>query len=121
VLQYLRAFARLELLCADDFGGRDDESTEFYEETRERQQIVEQWADSVGIRSYVADTDDKCSRHSDGYLYFGPSRVAEVLAALKEIGLPGDILDVPQRTSAKEMRRLKKLTGWRIQKDDSSL
>ena len=84
----------LELLCADDFG--DLAHADVYDETKEKQiQVEERLAHIPGIQVFVADTDDKYSRHSDAYVRFNWHQVKTVVRVLNEVGITGDILDVP--------------------------
>lgn len=107
---------RLELLCADDLGGDDDEAVLEYEATRDLQREAVAWAKSVGIMARAEDSDDSDSRHSDAYLYFEPNRILEVVYALRQIGVEGDILDVPSGTSRRITDKIAKSTGWTIQR-----
>ncbi len=109
---------RLECLCADDFGaGRKDDLTaedtahiENYEATRAAQLAMAEEAESRGIEHYVSDSDDRDSRHSDAYLYFPPSRLAEVAEMLAAVGLEGDVLDVPEGFTDE-----RRLHGWTVE------
>jgi len=116
----------LELRCADDRGaGYKDEASctaedlaciEDYEETREAQLVMASEAETMGIAYHVEDSDDRDSRHSDAYLYFPQSRLAEVAAMLERVGLPGDILDVPAGFPADEAERLTREYGWTVER-----
>ena len=117
-----KGLLRLECLCADDFGAgyKDgdltDEDTahiENYEETRAAQLAMAKEAELRGIESYVSDSDDRDSRHSDAYLYFPPSRLDEVAAMLEAVGLEGDILDVPEGFTDEQ-----RLHGWRVEEHE---
>lgn len=116
---------KLECICADDFGtGYKDESNwtdedrqdaERYEATRDAHQRLEVLAKERGIRHYIADTDDRDSRHSDAYLYFPWSKVDEVAALLKESGVDGDILDIPSGFPVEFEAKAEEL-GWTIER-----
>lgn len=116
---------RLECRCADDRGAgykgeselTDDDAVciEDYEETRAAQLAMATAADARGIEHYVADSDDRDSRHSDAYVYFPPSRLAEVAEMLDSVGLAGDILDVPQGFSPAEAERIGTEHGWSVE------
>ena len=111
----------LECTCADDFGAGykekmtagDHAHAEQYDRTREAHQRLEALAEERGIRHYVADADDRDSRHSDAYLYFPWSKVDEVLAILKESGASGDVLDVPGGFPV-ELRERAERIGWSV-------
>jgi len=116
--------ATLELLCADDFGASykpEDQRTQYdiesirnYEETREKHRMVEELVQQAGIQSYIADSDDRDSRHSDAYLYFPLSQVDIVAQILDQIGLPGDILDVPPDTAPELVKEIQNKYLWQI-------
>jgi len=118
---------RLECLCADDFGagykgesertGDDDARIERYEETRAAQLAMARDAEARGIEHLVADSDDRDSRHSDAYVYFPPSRLAEVVGVLEAAGLPGDVLDVPPGFPRAEAERIGREHGWAVEFD----
>jgi len=114
----------LETLCADDFGAGYRDESEWdeddrehvanYEATRERHQLLEQLAEERGFATQVSDSDDRDSRHSDGYVYFPYSRLQEVVDLLEEIGLPGDVVDVPVNFPAESAEQLAAL-GWTVE------
>jgi len=116
----------LETLCADDFGAgyrdeseRDEEDREHidnYEETRERHQLLEELAAERGFATQVSDSDDRDSRHSDGYVYFPFSRLQEVVDLLEEIGLPGDVLDVPGNFPDELAKQIQSDLGWTVER-----
>lgn len=114
---------RLECLCADDFGAgyKDDDLTdedtahiEKYEETRALQLTMAEQAESRGIAHSVYDSDNHGSRYSDAYLYFPPSRMAEVAEMLDTIGLEGDILDVPKGFTSEKW-----IHGWTVEEHEN--
>ncbi len=115
----------LELRCADDGGilyreedtwsNDDRKGVEIYNETRGKHLLVREWADLVDINHYVADTDDRYSHHSDAYLYFPLTRVAEVAQALDRIDIEGDILDVPLDFPL-DLENIIKGIGWNVER-----
>lgn len=96
---------RLECVCADDFGAHYKDESEWteenkqdvekYNQTREAHLALKELTQFKGIRSFVTDSDDNTSLHSDAYLYFNWSNLDKILSVLKESGAQGDILDVP--------------------------
>ena len=114
----------LECVCADDFGaghkdfftqGPDDDAhIERYEETREAHQQLKALAEEFGVRHYVADTDDRDSRHSDAYLYFRWSQLDLVRRILAESGAQGDVLDVP-RGFPVALMEVARGEGWSVE------
>jgi hypothetical protein len=116
----------LECRCADDFGAgykddsaltdEDRESIANYEETREAQLAMAAAAASLGLETFVSDSDDRDSRHSDAYVYFPASRMAEVAAMLAAVGLDGDILDVPADFPEAEAERVRREHGWSVER-----
>lgn len=116
----------LELRCADDRGAgykakgdltKDDLiCIEDYKETRRAQRAMARKARAMGIAYHVEDSDDRDSKHSDAYLYFPQSRLAEVAAMLERVGLPGDILDVPADFPVDEAERITSEYGWTVER-----
>lgn len=115
----------LECVCADDFGANhktrmskvDIEHAQTYEETREAHQRLENLATDVDIAHYIADTDDKDSKHSDAYLYFVWSELDKVLDILKESGAVGDVLDIPRDFPVILESRVKSEFGWSVERE----
>lgn len=112
----------LECLCADDMGTSrlsnltpaQQEQLDTYNDTVEKHEVLERAARSQGIRCNVSSSPDKYSEHSDAYLYFRVSQLDTVLAMLEEVGLPGDIVDVPVDFPKVELTALVKRTGWKV-------
>ena len=115
---------RLECVCADDFGaGYKDESAqsdddragaENYETTRDAHHRLEALCQEYGIRHYVADTDDRDSKHSDAYLYFRWSELDKILTVLSESGAQGDVLDCSPRFPV-SFRSIATQKGWNVE------
>ena len=116
----------LECVCADDFGAGYQDDSELtdeqrerfgaYESTREAHQRLAILADERGIRHYVADTDDKDSKHSDAYLYFRWSQLTDVMEVLAEANASGDILDVPEDFPVQFEEYVKDELGWSVER-----
>lgn len=119
-----RVQVKLELLCADDFGSSyrprgkwtqiDREHHENYLETRERLFRVQNEV-LRGVIARVIDTDDRDSRHTDGYLDFVLGDVDRVFSFLEGIGLDGDILDVPDDLPEQMAKEIEEKTFWRVE------
>ena len=112
----------LECICADDFGSgykekptvEDRANIKRYNQTREAHQKLRSLAEEHDIRRYIADTDDRDSKHSDAYLYFPWSRINDVIAILKESGVSGDVLDVPDGFPPR-LRAFAEKMGWTVE------
>lgn len=117
---------RLECVCADDFGAHykdesewteeDKQDAEKYNKTREAHLALKALTELKGIRSFVADSDDSTSLHSDAYLYFKWSNLDKIFSVLRESGAQGDILDVPNDFPPILEKKVKKM-GWHIERD----
>jgi hypothetical protein len=118
----------LECRCADDRGAgykveedltpEDLVYIEDYEETRARQQLVEELVGQrLPRRAYVdaLDTDDEDSQHSDCYVRFNLRDLPEIVAILEEVGLEGDILDVPDDLPLDLARYIEDTLYWTIE------
>jgi len=122
---------RLELRCADDFGVGDvaeEKRTQLdweilaeYDTTVERHLMLVDRAFAAGIGSWVKDKSDADSRHSDASLYFHADRLRDVERLLLDLGLPGDILTVPKRFSAKRAIAIGQRHGWLVERDSQIL
>jgi hypothetical protein len=122
----------LEYRCADDRGaGYKDESkwteedrigVEDYEETRNAQQELEYLLDRSGLPAYadVLDTDDRDSRHTDCYVRFNLPDIGRIAELLDEVGLAGDILDLPDDLDDEDLfselvERIRERFGWEVE------
>jgi len=122
----------LECRCADDRGaGYKDESkwteedrigAEDYEETRSAQQELEYLLGRSRIHAYanVWDADDRDSRHTDCYVRFNLKDVERIAELLDEVGLAGDILDLPDDLDDEDLfselaERIRERFGWGVE------
>jgi hypothetical protein len=80
---------------------------------------VEAWANKSGIGVKVSPTIGGGETYSDAYLYFEPKKILVVANALKEIGWPGDILDIKGALNQKEYAMVRKVAtenGWKVER-----
>lgn len=117
---------KLECLCADDFGAGkvpvqrrtkvEKEHVQNYEDTRDRHQTLAKLATERGVSHYVADSDDRDSRHSDAYLYFQLSDLPKIVQLLDDARVPGDILDVPVDLPTATEKKIREAVSWTIER-----